>query len=72
MFTLEGRIHVQAGVPSGDEQRYRQEKIKEIVLLRDDIGFYLVFCFSESEVAHSARSEMPQYVTIPEQSASTA
>lgn len=66
MFTLGGRIRVLTGVSFDDEQRFRQEKIKEIVLSRDDKGFYLLFVFGEGVLTRLECKEMPQYLAIPE------
>ena len=49
MYTLDGRLRFDVSVTSGDEQRFREEKIKEIVLSRDAQGFFLAFLFGEEE-----------------------
>jgi len=65
MYTLDGRLRFDVSLTSGDEQRFREEKIKEIVLSRDAQGFFLVFFFGE-EGSVSGASEFPEYLMIIE------
>jgi hypothetical protein len=67
MYTLDGRLRFDVSVTSGDEQRFREEKIKEIVLSRDAQGFFLAFLFGE-EGSVSGASEFPEYLMILEPS----
>lgn len=66
MFTLDGRLRFEVGLTSTDETRFRQEKLKEIVLSRDGQGFFLVFSLGEAEGQHAEISEFPQYLMIHE------
>lgn len=65
MYTLDGRLRFEVALTSGDEQRFREEKIKEIVLSRDTQGFFLIFSFGEEEGV-SNTSEFPDYLMILE------
>ena len=67
MYTLDGRLRFDVALTPGDEQRFREEKIKEILLSRDAQGFLLVFSFGESEGV-SGTSEFPEYLMILEPS----
>lgn len=66
MYTLDGRLHFDIGLTPVDEQRFREEKLKEIVLSRDAKGFFLVFSFGESEEKPGKASELPEYVLVIE------
>jgi len=65
MYTLDGRLRFDVALTPGDERRFREEKIKEIVLSRDAQGFFLVFSFGEEEGV-SGTSEFPEYLMILE------
>lgn len=68
MYTLDGRIHFQLALRAEDEQRFREQKLREIVLSRTpDEGFQLAFTFGEEAVvaaaaaaATTARGEAPR------------
>lgn len=67
MYTLDGRLRFDVALTPTDEQRFREEKIKEIVLSRDTQGFFLVFSFGEADDV-SGTSEFPEYLMILEPS----
>jgi hypothetical protein len=67
MYTLDGRLRFDVALTPSDEQRFRDEKIKEILLSRDAQGFFLVFSFGEAESVSGA-SEFPEYLMILEPS----
>lgn len=67
MYTLDGRLRFDVTLTPGDEQRFRDEKIKEIVLSRDAQGFFLIFSIGEEEGV-SSTSEFPEYLIILEPS----
>jgi len=67
MYTLDGRLRFDVALTPSDEQRFREEKIKEIVLSRDAQGFFLVFSFGEADGVSGA-SEFPEYLMILEPS----
>jgi hypothetical protein len=66
MYTLDGRLRFEVGLTPGDEQRFREEKLKEIVLSRDDRGFFLVFSLGEADEIIPENAEFPEYVVIVE------
>ena len=66
MFSLDGRLQFHCGLRAEEEQRFRSEKLKEIVLSRDDAGFYLGFRFGEDDEGAAYTTEMPEYVVILE------
>lgn len=64
LYTLDGRLRFDVGLRPADEKRFREEKLKEIVLSRDAQGFFLVFSFGEAEDKKSISPELPQYLLI--------
>jgi hypothetical protein len=66
MFTLDGRLRFEVGLTPEDEQRFREEKLKEIVLSRDVHGFFLVFSLGEADEIPPENTEFPEYVVIVE------
>ncbi len=66
MFTLEGRMRFDIGLTEIDEQRFRTEKLREIVLTRDAHGFLLVFCFGNAEESIPENKELPEYLVVIE------
>lgn len=66
MFTLDGRLRFDIGLNPADEKRFREEKLKEIVLSRDAKGFFLVFSFGVGEEKIESGADLPQYVLIVE------
>lgn len=67
LFTLEGRLRFNVELSYEDEQKFREEKLKEIVLSRDAEGFFLVFSMGEEDVAaKKLAAELPQYVVVVE------
>lgn len=71
MYTLDGRLRFDIGLSPVDEKRFREEKLKEIVLSHDAKGFFLVFSFGESEEKPGKISELPEYVLIVESETET-
>jgi len=65
MYTLDGRLRFDVALRPDDERRFREEKIKEIMLSRDTQGFFLIFSFGEEE-GMSSTSEFPDYLMILE------
>jgi hypothetical protein len=66
MYTLDGRLHFEVGLTTGDELRFREEKLKEIVLSRDDRGFFLVFSLGEPDEIVPENTELPEYLVVVE------
>lgn len=66
LYTLDGRLRFDVGLRPADEKRFREEKLKEIVLSRDAQGFFLIFSLGEAEEKKPPSAELPQYVLIAE------
>lgn len=75
MYTLDGRMRFQINLAPADEQRFRQEKLREIVLgTHADSGFQLSFFFALADEAdahdqqgginQAGRAELPEYVLV--------
>ncbi len=72
MYTLDGRMRFQAGLAPADESRFRDEKLREIVLTRDPAGYALTFTFGPdpdpevppAKVANAPTSELPEYLVV--------
>lgn len=79
LFTLDGRMRFELGLAAADEQRFRDGKLREIVLSRQGETFVLTFSFTDlgqdaaaavaaaADAAESAESEWPEYVLVQEQ-----
>ena len=66
MYTLDGRLRFDVGLSPEEENRFRNEKLKEILLTRDAAGFCLLFSFGEVDENTAPRAEMPHYVLLVE------
>lgn len=76
LYTLDGRMRFQLNLEPADLQRFRERKLREIVLGRRKDGVYeLVFFFSEEDGAAEpptpasgpdAGRDLPEYVLIEE------
>lgn len=66
MYTLDGRLRFDVSLNAEDEQRFREEKLKEILLTRDQSGFCLLFTFGEVDDKTAPQADMPQYVLLVE------
>lgn len=68
MYTLEGRLRFRLSISAADEERFRQQKLREIVLSGHDGKYQLGFIFagSEGEAADAAREALPEYVMVDE------
>lgn len=73
MLTLDGRIRFRLSISEADEQRFRQERLREILLLQQAGKYQLRFVFAASapssrqpagplEAAHT--SALPEYVAV--------
>lgn len=63
MFTLDGRILFDMSLSPEVEQRFRDEKIKEITLSQDTEGFFLLFSFGAVEEGGDSPI-FPEYVVV--------
>ena len=70
MYTLDGRMRFQLDLKPEDQLRFRNEKLREIVLSRLPAGFQLAFVFSSEDAAGVAQSteassgEFPEYLIV--------
>lgn len=72
MYTLDGRMRFQLDLAADDEQRFREEKLREIVLTGQGTSYQLSFSFAvsdeleETEVSdsRSGSAELPEYVVV--------
>lgn len=64
MFTLDGRMKFDVALSEDDERVFREEKLKEIVLLRGAQGFTLRFSFSTEPVPRGVAQEVPDYLVV--------
>jgi hypothetical protein len=75
IYTLDGRVHFELAVESEHERRFREGKLREIVLKQSDGEFALTFVFAESDepsAAHDTFGEWPEYVIANDPPQSTA
>lgn len=73
LFTLDGRMRFELALTATDEARFKEEKLREIVLARQPDGRYeLSFVLSKLEenepfeAIASRSSEVPEYVLVEE------
>lgn len=76
MYTLDGRMRFEIGLAPEDEERFRQEKLREIVLSAKGDTFQLAFLFAQAsdasaddtdadDAARSAdHAELPEYLVV--------
>lgn len=64
MFTLEGRLHFDVALSGEDEDRFRTEKLREVILSRDNEGYILSFTFGEGDHKAPNQSELPEYLIV--------
>lgn len=65
MYTLEGRVRFLINLPPADEQRFRSEKLLEIVLNSADDAFSLQFKFGASAAAEGDAAAEPASAGSP-------
>jgi len=73
MYTLDGRMRFQLGLTPEDLARFRQEKLREIVLSNTPQGYQLEFWFHlpdelpDQNVSTESAGELPEYlIVLPE------
>jgi hypothetical protein len=69
MYTLDGRIHFQIGLSETDQQRFREEKLREVVLSETVAGFQLTFHLGDdaspdNTTVNPKNLEWPEYVVV--------
>ena len=76
MLTLDGRIRFRLSISAADEERFRQERLREIRLQNQGAQFVLRFVFAADadhaspakEAKHrSAGAELPEYVVLSDE-----
>lgn len=81
MYTLDGRMHFDLNLRPEDEARFRDEKLREIVLADTVHGYRLSFHFSPAQEAENAApsaataaepAELPEYLLVREADAESA
>lgn len=81
MLTLDGRVRFQLSISEADEQRFRQERLREIQLCHQGDHYELRFAFALDQDAatpaaqraareRGALSELPEYVVLLDDSQS--
>ncbi len=63
MYTLEGRLRFRLSISAADEARFRQQKLREIVLSGHEGKYQLGFIFAGSE-GDAAQETLPEYVMV--------
>ncbi len=64
MYTLEGRIRFRLSISPADEERFRQQKLREIVLSGQAGQYMLGFIFAQDDAPAAAEETMPEYVIV--------
>ena len=64
MYTLEGRIRFRLSISPADEERFRQQKLREIVLSGQAGQYTLGFMFAQDDAAAAAAEALPEYVIV--------
>ena len=67
MYTLDGRMRFRLGLTPEDEQRFRNDKLREIVLGSASGHYALSFFFSEGEnpdAPEDTSTDLPEYVIV--------
>ena len=73
MYTLDGRMRFDVALSAQDEERFHKEKLREVVLVRNEKGvFELSFWFAQEEDSEEAaplqgmsqQGQLPEYVKI--------
>ncbi|MBK7060019.1 MAG: hypothetical protein IPH51_05700 [Rubrivivax sp.] len=72
MYTLDGRIRFELGLNDHDEQRFRNERLREIVLTSSDKDFFLAFHFAQGAEAEDADDSAQSNSTTSTTSAASA
>lgn len=70
MYTLDGRMRFQLAIKAEDMLRFKQEKLREIVLDKTVQGYQLAFWFSpvgeqeEAGAKQESSGELPEYLVV--------
>lgn len=66
MYTLEGRIRFKLSISADDEERFRQQKLREIVLTAQAGQYQLRFLFAQDDAPAAPEDTLPEYVIVHE------
>ena len=66
MYTLEGSIRFRLSISPADEERFRQQKLREIVLSGQAGQYRLGFLFAQDERPAAPEETLPEYVIVHE------
>lgn len=69
MYTLDGRMRFQVTISAADQKRFREDKLREVVLSETLAGFQLTFLLvnanvQEGAISDSEHLELPEYVVV--------
>jgi hypothetical protein len=70
MYTLDGRMHFQISLSETDQKRFREDKLREVVLSETLAGFQLTFFLvnegqaPEVDLQETQNLELPEYVVV--------
>ncbi len=64
MYTLDGRLRFQLDLSADTMQRFRQAKLREIMLLRVGEQYRLQFLFDEASTQPVADDQLPEYLIV--------
>ena len=70
MYTLDGRMHFQISLSAADQKRFREDKLREVVLSETLAGFQLTFFLvnagqtQEADAPDEENLELPEYVVV--------
>lgn len=67
LYTLDGRMRFALGLTPAQEQRFRDDKLREIVLLKVAGRYTLTFLFGEADAAADPEAAWPDYVRVRSQ-----
>lgn len=78
MYTLDGRMKFQLNLTDADVQRFKENKLREIVLIQTPDGYRLSFTFADPQAGEDesadasldASGDLPEYVLVSEDSPS--
>ncbi|WP_374486116.1 hypothetical protein [Zoogloea sp.] len=76
MYTLDGRMKFQLNLTDADVQRFKENKLREIVLTQTQEGYRLSFTFADPQASDTESSDsslddsgdLPEYVLVSEDS----
>jgi hypothetical protein len=70
MYTLDGRMRFQVAISAADQKRFREDKLREVVLSETLAGFQLTFLLvnaanlQENALSDDEHLELPEYLVV--------